>query len=130
VRDLLVPIVRDDAEFLPVVVPEVGVLFVVHPLWPQEFDMHADVECNEVSGNITTVRRYSFTFDPRTSEGPRHLFRMRQAKDSAARDHGSTMSALIASEKVKLACERAAATGIVFKHACSAESPETVAGPE
>jgi hypothetical protein len=119
VRDLLVPLVKDEAEFLPLDVPGLGPLFVVHPLWPVDFDDRAEVSPDD-GGNITVVRRYSFTLDPAADDGPRHLFRMRQAKGSEARDSGLTLSGLIASEKVKRAAERAEVRGIVFKHVCSA----------
>jgi hypothetical protein len=120
VRDLFAPIVGEEAEFLALDVPEFGGLFVIHPLWPVDFDERAEVSCNSVSGNITEVRRYSFTLDPREYDGPRHLFRMKQAKGSAGRDGGFTLSRLIASEKIKRASEDAGVAGIVFKYICSA----------
>jgi hypothetical protein len=123
VRDLFAPIVREEAEFLPLAVPRFEPVFVVHPLWPVDFDESAEVLCNEVSRNITEVRKYSFTLDPDQYDGPRHLFRMRQAKGSAARDHGSTMSSLIVSEVIKAVCEEHGLTGIVFKKVQSAVKP-------
>ena len=120
VRDLLAPIVREEAEFLPLDVPGIGCVFLVHPLFPVDFDERAVVSCNSVSGNITVVREYSFTLDPDEYDGPRHLFRMRQAKGSASRDAGITLSSLIVSQKIKRASERAGIAGIVFKHACTA----------
>jgi hypothetical protein len=119
VRDLLTPIVRAEAEFLQLDVPGLGSLYVVHPLWPIDFDERAVVSCNSVSGNITVVREYSFSLNPADYDGPRHLFRMRQAKGSAARDAGYTLSTLIVSEKVKQTAEQANVTGIAFKKACS-----------
>ena len=119
-RDLLERMVRDEAEFLPLVVPDVGVLFLIHPLWPVDFDDAAQLQRNGVSGNITVVQKYSFTLDPDAYEGPRHLFRMRQAKGSAARDAGCCRSELIVSEKVKRAAEVSGVAGIVFKYVCSA----------
>jgi len=120
VRDLLAKIVGEEAEFLPLKVPELDLLFVIHPLWPIDFDKRAVVQCNEVSGNITAVRKYSFTIDPSKYDRPRHLFRMRQAKDSAARNAGSTLTPLIVSETVKEAMQKAKVQGIVFKQICSA----------
>jgi hypothetical protein len=118
VRDLWAPIVRDEAEFLPLAVPRIAPVYVVHPLWPVDFDERAEVSCNGVSGNITVVRKYSFNFDE--YDGPRHLFRMRQAKGSAARDHGCTLNRLIVSEKIKRVSEEARIAGIAFKYACTA----------
>jgi hypothetical protein len=120
VRDLIGPIVGEESEFLPLEVPEVGPLYVIHPLWPVEFDDRADVGRNEVSGNISVVRKYSFTLDPDRYDGQRHLFRMLQAKGSAGRDHGCTLSRLIVSGKIKSAADKAGIRGIVFKHVCSA----------
>lgn len=119
VRDLLAPIVKEEAEFLPLDVPALGTLFVVHPLWPVDFDDRAEVSPDD-GDNITVVRKYSFTLDPDAYFGPRHLFRMRQAKGSAARDHGATLNELIVSEKVKRAAEQAKVTGVVFRYVCSA----------
>src|SRR5580704_16509651 len=59
VRDLFSPIVREEAEFLPLAVREIAPIFVVHPLWPVDFDEGAEVQCNGVSHNITVVRKYS-----------------------------------------------------------------------
>ncbi|MFO0810686.1 MAG: hypothetical protein U0746_18820 [Gemmataceae bacterium] len=120
VRDLWAPIVGEEAEFLPLAVPKIAAVCVVHPLWPVDFDDGAEVTCNGVSGNITAVRKYSFTFGPDSYDGPRHLFRMRQAKGSAARDHGCTLSRLVVSEKIKRVSEKARVTGIAFKFACTA----------
>jgi hypothetical protein len=120
VRNLFAPIVQDEAEFLPLDVPELGTLYVIHPLWPVDFDDRAEVSPNAVSKNITVVRKYSFTLDPRQYDGPRHLFRMRQAKGSAGRDAGYTLSTLIVSEKIKSIATQAGITGIRFEFACSA----------
>jgi len=120
VRELFAPIVREEAEFLPLDVREIGPVYLIHPLWPVDFDARAEVTCSNVSGNITVVRKYSFTLDPNQYDGPRHLFRMRQAKGSAARDGGYTLTTLIVSEKIKQIGEHASIAGIVFKHACSA----------
>jgi hypothetical protein len=123
VRDLFAPIVRGEAEFLPLAVSKMNPVFVVHPLWPVDFDEGAEVQCNEVSRNITVVRKYSFTLDPDQYDGPRHLFRMRQAKGSAARDHGFTLKSLIVSEVIKAVCEEHGVAGIVFKKVQSAIKP-------
>jgi hypothetical protein len=115
VCDLISPIVREEAEFLALDVAETGPLFVVHPLWPVDFDEDAEVSCNAVSGNITVVGKYSFTLDPDEYDGPRHLFRMRQARGSAARDAGFTLNSLIVSQEIKRLCEKNSIAGVVFK---------------
>jgi hypothetical protein len=114
VRARLAPIVRDEAEFLPLIVPKAGPLYVIHPLWPVDFDRGAKFSCNPVSKNITDVTKYSFTLDPKEFDGPRHLFRMRQAKGSAARDHGYTCGRLIVSEKIKRTVEKNGLVGVMF----------------
>ncbi len=116
-RNLIAPIVKDEAEFLPLNIPEKDTAYVIHPLWPVDFDDQAEVHCNAVSKNITVVHKYSFTLDPREFDGPRHLFRMRQAKGSAARDDGSTLKTLIVSETIRDVCEGNAVEGITFKPA-------------
>lgn len=120
VRYLIAPIVGEEAEFLPLEVPDVGPLYLIHPLWPVDFDDRAEVSRSDVSGNISKVLRYSFTLDPKRFDGPRHLFRMLQARGSASRDHGCTLCRLIVSEKVKSVADKADIRGIVFKYACSA----------
>lgn len=120
VRDLWSPIVRHEAEFLPLAVPKIAPVYVIHPLWPVDFDDGADVVCNRVSGNISVVQKYSFTLDPDEYDGPRHIFRMRQAKGSRARDHGFTLNSLVVSEKIKRVSEEAQIAGIVFNFACHA----------
>jgi hypothetical protein len=123
VRNLFAPVVQEEAEFLPLAVPEIDPVFVVHPLWPVDFDESAEVRCNEVSRNITVVRKYSFTLDPDQYNGPRHLFRMRQAKGSAARDGGITLNDLIVSEVIKAVCEEHGISGIVFNQVRSGTKP-------
>lgn len=120
VRDLIAPIVQDEAEFLPLSLPNRETAYVIHPLWPVDFDERAEVEANQVSGNISVVCKYSFTLDPEEFGGPRHLFRMRHPNGSAARNRGSTLHRLIASQPIKDACEKAGISGVVFKNACSA----------
>jgi hypothetical protein len=120
VRDLWAPIVREEAEFLPLAVPEIGPVFVIHPLWPVDFDERAEVSPTGPRQNITVVRKYSFTLDPDAYDGPRHLFRMRQAKGSPSRDAGCTLNRLIVSDKIKRVSEKARIAGIVFKYACTA----------
>lgn len=121
VRKLLAPIVREEAEFLPLKVPGSGHVFVIHPLWPVDLDRNAKVERNSVSKNIVVIEKYSITFDPDEYDGPRHLFRIRQAKGSAARDDGCTLSRLIVSETIKQVAEESGFVGVVFKKVCSAK---------
>ncbi len=121
VRKLFVPIVKEEAEFLPLRVPKLAIVYVIHPLWPVDLDRYAKVDRNPVSKNIVEIEKYSITLDPDAYDGPRHLFRIRQAKGSAARDHGCTCSRLIVSEKIKQVAEENGVAGIVFKKVCSAK---------
>jgi hypothetical protein len=121
VRKLFAPIVKEEAEFLPLKVPRLARVYVIHPLWPVDLDRYAKVNRSTVSKNIVTVEKYSITLDPDAYDGPRHLFRIRQAKGSAARDHGCTWSRLIVSEKIKQVAEENGVVGIVFKKVCSAK---------
>lgn len=67
------------------------------------------------------VRKYSITLDPDEYDGPRHLFRIRQAKGSAARDLGCTLSTLIVSAEIKHLVEQNDVAGVVFKKICTAK---------
>jgi hypothetical protein len=121
VRKLFAPVVQEEAEFLPLKIPRLGRVYVIHPLWPVDLDRYAKVERNSVSKNIVMVEKYSITLDPDEYDGTRHMFRIRQAKGSAARDHGCTLSTLIVSEKIKHVAEQNGVAGVVFKKVCSAK---------
>jgi len=120
VRDLWASIVLEEAEFLPLSVQGIDPVYVIHPLWPVDFDERAEVSPTGVRQNISVVRKYSFTLNPDAYDGPRHLFRMRQAIGSPSRDNGRTLSRLIVSEKIRQVSEAARVTGIVFNYACRA----------
>jgi hypothetical protein len=124
VRELFSPIVGEEAEFLPLKVPNRARVYVIHPLWPVDLDDGAKVSRNSVSKNITVVGKYSFTLDPDQYDGPRHMFRMRQARGSAARDHGCTLSTLIVSETIKAVSEENGLAGISFKKVHSTSETE------
>ncbi len=115
VKNTLESLVGIEAEFLPLSGNE-SELFVIHPLWPIGFDIHADLHRNSVSQNVTVVNRYSFSFDPNEFNGPRHVFRMLQPEGSAARKAGYTLNRLIVSEKFKATLEAIQAKGVRFKH--------------
>ncbi|MCE2794133.1 MAG: hypothetical protein LW816_02335 [Planctomyces sp.] len=121
VRRLLVPLVQEEVEFLPLKVASLGKLYVIHPLWPVSLDRYAIVERTSVSGNIMFIDKYSITLDPDEYGGPRHMFRIRQARGSAAHDHGCTFSKLIVSETVKQVAEQNGIAGIMFRKVCSAK---------
>lgn len=115
VRRWLQPLVKREAEFLPLDVPDSDPLYVIHPLWPLDFDEHAVVHPHHLRSNITRVEKYSFQIDPDLFPGPRHLFRMRQAEGSPARAQGYTLHTLIVSEKFKTLCEKHKLKGVRFK---------------
>jgi hypothetical protein len=115
VKDLLQPLIGIEAEFLPVRC-NVEELFVIHPLWPIDFDADAEVQRNSVSKNVTVVKKYSFTFNPNAFNGPRHLFRMLQPEGSAARRAGYTLSRTIVSEECVELLLANRALGIRFNH--------------
>lgn len=118
-RDLLLPLVSEEAEFLPLDPPGSQTFYLIHPLWPVDFDDDAVVNARPGS-NITRVDKYSFTLSRAAFPGPRHLFRMRQAKDSPGRSNGYVMPNLIVSEKFTELCEGANVQGIRFQPACRA----------
>ncbi len=115
VRRWLRPLVKWEAEFLLLDIPDSDPLYVIHPLWPLDFDERAIVHPNRASGNITRVEKYSFQINPDQFPGPRHLFRMRQAEGSPARAQGYTLHTLIVSEKFKTLCEKHKLKGVRFK---------------
>jgi len=115
VKNTLEPLVGIEAEFLPLSCNE-GELFVIHPLWPIDFDEDADLHRNSVSRNVTVVNKYSFSFNLDEFNGPRQLFRMLQPEGSAARRAGYTLNRLIVSEKCKETFEAIQAKGVRFKH--------------
>jgi len=81
VRKVWSPLIDKEVEFLPLKVPDLGTVYVIHPLWPVDFDERAKFSAHHRPGsNITVVETYSFTLNPAAFPGPRHLFRMRQAQ--------------------------------------------------
>ncbi len=114
-KAVLEPLVREEAEFLPVRC-ELGELFVIHALRPVDFDQHAQLQKNDVSKNVTVVNRYSFTFPLNATTGPRQLFRMLQPEGSAARRYGYTLTPTIVSELCMEALQSHSVSGIRFTH--------------
>lgn len=115
VKTKLESFVGIEAEFLPVRC-ELGELFVIHPLWPIDFDDAAELHRNSISKNVTVVIKYSFTFDPDAFNGPRHLFRMLQPEGSAARRAGYTLNRTIVSEECMEILRDNRTEGIRFNH--------------
>jgi hypothetical protein len=119
VRDILLPLVKEEAEFLPLEPPDAPVFYLIHPLLPVDFNDEAVVNARS-GANITRVDKYSFTLSRAAFSGPRHLFRMRQGKNSPSRSDGIVLNNLIVSEKFKELCEEANVQGIRFQFACRA----------
>jgi hypothetical protein len=114
-KNLLQSLVGIEAEFLPLTCSD-GDLYVIHPLWPIDFDDEAELQRNSVSKNVTVVEKYSFTFHPDEFNGPRHLFRMLQPEGSAARRAGYTLNRLILSEQCVDILKSNHVTGVRFRH--------------
>jgi hypothetical protein len=125
VRDWMRTLIRREVEFLPLDLPDTKPLYVIHPLWPVDFDTGAIVRKNSVSGNITRVEKYSFKIDPERHVMPRHFFRIRQAEGSSGRAGGYTLPTLIVSEKFKRLCERRKLKGVRFVFVHEIEEPDT-----
>jgi hypothetical protein len=113
VRELVLPLVNDAAEFLALSVPDAEPLFVLHPLLRADFDEGAVVSRNPVSGNVTVIRKYSFANDQ--FEEPMHIFQVRQAPGSSGRDAGLACTGVLVSRQVKELCEEQGFEGIVFE---------------
>ncbi|MFN9249337.1 MAG: hypothetical protein ACK6DS_19950 [Planctomycetota bacterium] len=121
VKAALEPLVGLEAEFLPLSCADAA-LFVVHPLWPIDFDDDADLHRNSVSNNVTVVKKYSFSINPDEFNGPRHLFRMLQPERSSARKGGYTLKRLIMSEKCVEILEEIHVKGVRFRHIHTVET--------
>jgi hypothetical protein len=113
VYQLLSPLVGDNAEFLPLRLPGPKRLFVIHPLLRVELDAAADVSRNGVSGNVTVIRRYSFTTTQ--FEQTMHLFQVNQALGSAARESGYPCSVVLVSRQFRDLCEQHCFRGVFFR---------------
>jgi hypothetical protein len=111
-RQLLSPLTADTVEFLSLDTPEKKTLFELHPLLRVDLDEHAIVEANE-GDNITVIYKYSFVRDQLNDD--MHVFQVRQAKGSPARDAGYACDEVLVSSKFKELCEKNNLRGIVFK---------------
>ena len=110
VRKCLAPLLDNSVEFLPVLTEGRQVYDVLHPLLRRELDQHAIVTSNAVSGNITVIQKHSFL----ESDEEMHIFQVRQASGSAARDAGFACSGVLVSSEVKRLCEINGFKGVVF----------------
>jgi hypothetical protein len=117
---LLSPLVGDTVEFLPLEINSDSPLFVMHPLLRVEFDEKAVVN-NKAGENITVVRTYSF--DAKQFEEDMHVFQVRQAIGSAARNAGYPCSGVLVSAEFKQLCEKNNLQGIVFESVWEQETP-------
>jgi hypothetical protein len=111
-KDLLLPLVQDAAEFLPLSTESAVPLFVLHPLLRVDLGEDAVVTMNSVSGNIVVIQKYSF--NPRELEEAMPIFQARQAVGSAARDAGGPCSGVLVSEDFCTLVEKNELRGVVF----------------
>jgi hypothetical protein len=80
-RRVLKPVLGGAAEFLPLACETGDEFYALHPLQLADLGLNAVARRNEVSGNITDIRRYSF--DPSALVG-KVCFRVRHPVGSAA----------------------------------------------
>lgn len=107
----------DTVEFLPLRVKRKTPLFVMHPMLRVDLDEKAVVGRNSVSGNITVIHRHRFV-EKQFEEGT-HVFQLRQAPGSAARDAGYPCSGVYVSSEFKSLCEANVLPGVAFENVCS-----------
>jgi hypothetical protein len=118
VRSFLLPLVKDTVAFLPITVANdaplfaatsnEAPLFVVHPRLRCDLDGGAVVSCNEVSGNITVIRQYSFPAGQPTM----HIFQLRHPVGSHSRDAGIAYLSVLVSREFKELCEHHGVRGV------------------
>lgn len=120
VRVLLLHIVQNTVEFLPLSTDMNLLLFVLHPFIRVDLDDGAVVSRNSVSGNVTVIRKYSFApnaFDELQQDWqqPIHVFQVRHPLGSSARDGGVAVSGLLVSREFVDLCKKNNLQGVTFK---------------
>lgn len=111
-KALLLPVVEDAAEFLPLLPPGDRPLFVLHPLVRADLDEQSVVSASSVSGNITVIRKYSFA--PSDLEEAMPVFQARQARGSAGRDARYPCTGVLVSLESCSVCRENALCGVAF----------------
>jgi hypothetical protein len=114
VRDLLSGLVGDTAEFLPLRIHRNRRLYAIHALLRVDFDKSAVFRPQAKGQNITVIEKYSFEKSQLRSDV--HVFQVRQAQGSAARDAGYACSGLLVSREFNLICESNGFRGVTFNH--------------
>jgi len=108
VRAALESVLGGAAEFLPLACDTGDEFFALHPLQLVELGPDADARRNEVSGNITDIRRYSF--EPAALTGML-CFRVRHPVGSAAGPEAGGSEVLV-SQAVRVCVERHGFRGV------------------
>lgn len=111
VRDLLLPLVKNRVEFLPIR-SGAQLLFIMHPLIHIDLDDHARVSRCDIGGNITAIRRYSFAASQLKGV---HVFQVRNPVGSRAREGGYAVSGFLVSDDFKRLIEQSRINGVAFK---------------
>jgi hypothetical protein len=96
VRDAIEPMLGTSVEWLPSLIRDVGVYYVLHPLESVELGPAAIVKKNAVSKNYTWVDKYDFAATSLPT-----CFMIRQAEGSAARKGGFCMLDMIVNEQLR-----------------------------
>ena len=118
-RVALAPLLRRTVEFLPLRFAEIPQLWVLHPL--RHIDLAPRAVHNATNGsNMTVVRRYAFEIDELKGK---HLFGVKQVKDSAARKAGFCFAANYVSEEFKRVVGSDELQGVVFEKVFSYSAP-------
>jgi len=107
-RRKLEPLLSGVAEFLPLACDTGDEFFALHPLQLADLSPDADARRNEVSGNITVIRRYSF--EPAALLGM-VCFRVRHPVGSAAGPDAGGSDVLV-SEAIRECIERCGFRGV------------------
>jgi hypothetical protein len=108
-RRALEPVLGGAAEFLPLACDTGDEFFALHPLQLIDLGPDADARRNEVSGNITVIRRYSF--EPADLAGM-VCFRVRHPVGSAARPDAGVSGDVLVSPEVRECIERCGFRGV------------------
>jgi hypothetical protein len=124
-REILLPLLKNTVEFLPLCCAELPGLWLLHPL--RHIDLGPKAVHNaRAGGNMTAIRRYSFVIDDLKGK---HLFGVKQAPGSPARKAGFCFAAAdYVSEEFKRAIEINGLQGVVFERVFSSAPQRQLPG--
>lgn len=123
-RAALAPLLRKTVEFLPLRCAQISQLWVLHPLRHIELAPRAVHDATDGS-NMTEISRYDFMVEDLKGK---HLFGVKQAKDSAARKAVYCFGTDYVSEEFKRVVDSEALQGVVFEKVFSYNAPKKVQG--